>query len=134
MDLDISDERGSAISYDHRGGRSFLAEFLNIYEGYLDIKDGKWWREFAEVVKEHRGQTIWVTIDWLSIVAWASSHELNNNLAYIRHFYCEGGESPISRLRRAPTEEDLQIQVDDGPSWFTEALQTDIGIREVKIV
>lgn len=85
------------------------------------------------VVREHRGQTLWVAFDVLSLTLWAQIHPYMTELRGLSRF-CKDGENEMTRLLRPQTEEEERLTCLDWPVRIMEDFKIDGELRSITII
>ncbi|KAF0324120.1 heterokaryon incompatibility protein het-6-like protein [Colletotrichum asianum] len=85
------------------------------------------------VVREHRGETIWVAFDLLSLTLWAQTHYIMTDLRRLSQF-CKDGENEMARFLRFLAGEGRETTYPDWPLDIMEDFKIDGELRSITII
>ncbi|KAF4854406.1 hypothetical protein CGCSCA4_v001658 [Colletotrichum siamense] len=91
------------------------------------------WVYYDSIVRQHRGQTLWVAFDLLSLTLWAQTHPYMAELRGLSRF-CKDGENEVTRLLRPPTEGEKWIKRLNWPHDVMEDFKVDGQLYTITIV
>ncbi|KAH9229942.1 hypothetical protein K456DRAFT_1728208 [Colletotrichum gloeosporioides 23] len=85
------------------------------------------------LIREHKGQTLWVAFDILSLTLWAQIHPYMTELRGLSRF-CKDGENEMTRLLRPQTEEEERLTCLNWPVSIMEDFKIDGELRHITII
>ncbi|KAF5499516.1 Heterokaryon incompatibility protein 6, OR allele [Colletotrichum fructicola] len=102
-------------------------------DGGSHCQNSNGWLYDDSVVREHKGQDLWVAFDILSLTLWAQIHP---NMAELRGLsrFCKDGENEMTRLLRPQTEEEHRLTCLNWPVGIMEDFKIDGELRHITII